>query len=151
MKLESLLLAGCLVAVAQSGHAQSAELRRSYDQVTGWILKAAEAVPPERYAWRPVETVRTFGELVAHVADEINYFSARAAGRDVEWSDASEKGPRDKATVVAALRRAVAAGAGAYGAGQVGPLVDNNADAYLHYGNIATYLRLMGMVPPSSQ
>ena len=49
------------------------------------------------------------------------------------------------------LKQSVVGCAGAYSAtGQVGPLISNIGHTNLHYGNIITYLRMMGMVPPSS-
>ena len=36
------------------------------------------------------------------------------------------------------------------GNGQPGPLIDNVAHTSLHYGNVITYMRLLGLTPPSS-
>jgi hypothetical protein len=94
--------------------------------------------------------VRTFAEQIAHIADAHNYYCARAAGRNLEWSDAVEKGSMDKATLVQKLKQSVDGCRGAYASGQAGPLVSNIGHTNLHYGNIITYLRMMGMVPPSS-
>ena len=161
MKPLTRLLAAPLVLAASTATAQQqapggadalTELRKGFATVSAWITGAADAVPADQYSFKPVATVRTFGQLVAHVADEYNYYCPLAGGRNVEWTDATEKGPTDKATVVAKLRQATAACTTAYhGTPPVRPVISNNADAFLHYGNIATYLRLMGMVPPSSR
>jgi uncharacterized damage-inducible protein DinB len=109
-------------------------------------------VPAEKYSYRPVDTVRTFGQLVAHIADSYNYFCARGAGKNVEWSDAIEKGNTDKATVVPKLQQALEGCKAAHGSsnGRVGPLLGNVGHTSLHYGNIITYMRMLGMKPPSS-
>ena len=72
--------------------------------MSDWVTKSADLVPGAKYTYRPAPTVRTFGELVAHVADSYHYYCGRAAGKNVEWSDAIEKGKTDKATVVPKLK-----------------------------------------------
>src|SRR5690242_9301541 len=75
-------------------------------EVQGWITKSVEMVPADKFTYKPVGTVRSFGELAAHVADGLNWYCANAAGKKTEWSDAIEKGKTDKATVTAALTAA---------------------------------------------
>src|SRR5690349_16007104 len=38
-------------------------------EVQGWITKSVEMVPADKFTYKPVGTVRSFGELAAHVAD----------------------------------------------------------------------------------
>ncbi len=126
-------------------------VRRGFVEVSDWITRAAEMVPAEKYAYRPVATVRTFGQLVGHVVDGMHYYCGRGAGRAVEWSDATEKGVTGKAALVQALRQATTECLAAHdGGGQVPLLMQNVAHSSLHYGNMVTYLRMLGMVPPSS-
>jgi hypothetical protein len=152
-----LLLGISLTVVAQAAMAQapngdpSGALRRGFDEVAGYVTRAADMVPAEKYSYRPTASVRTFGQLIGHLADSHNYYCARAGGRNVEWADPVEKGSSDKATVVQKLKQSIAACTGVYGAGgQPQPLVNNVGHTNLHYGNIITYMRMMGMVPPSS-
>jgi len=126
-----------------------AELRRSFAEVSGNVTKALELVPADKYSYRPVATVRTFGQLIAHIADSYNYYCARAAGSAVQWSDPIEKGSTDKATLAQKLRQSLETCAAPYsGTGQTAPMVDNLGHTNLHYGNIITYLRMLGLVPP---
>jgi hypothetical protein len=129
-----------------------AALRKGFSEVSGWVTKAAELVPADKYAYRPTPTVRTFGQLVGHLVDSYAYYCALAAGRNVEWADPAEKGPTDKTALAPKLKQATDACQAAYGAasGSVGPLVDNVGHTNLHYGNMITYLRLLGLTPPSS-
>ena len=48
------------------------------------------------------------------------------------------------------LKEALDACSAAHEAGQLGPLIANYGHANLHYGNMATYMRMLGLVPPSS-
>ena len=129
----------------------TAAIRGRFGEVSQYIMKAADLVPADKYTFRPTASVRTFGEQIGHVADAYNYFCTRAGGKNVQWSEAVEKGSLDKATLVQKLRQATDACWAQYsGTGQIDPLLQNVTHANLHYGNIVTYLRIMGLVPPSS-
>lgn len=125
-------------------------LRKGFGQVSGWVLKAADLTPADKYSYKPTESVRTFGQVIAHIADSYNYYCAAATGAKTQWSDAVEKGPLDKATLVQKLKQATSACEAVYGSGQAPPLIENIGHTNLHYGNIITYMRMMGMTPPSS-
>ena len=159
MKPRILLILSCLLFSASSIYAQAAApadtataLRDNFNEVSGWVSKAAEMVPDDKYNYKPVDTVRTFGQLVAHIADSYNYFCARGAGNNVEWADPIEKGATDKATVMPKLKLALDRCTEVYKGnnGRVGPLLGNVGHTSLHYGNIITYMRMMGLKPPSS-
>jgi uncharacterized damage-inducible protein DinB len=130
----------------------STELRSAFNEVNGWVTKAAEAVPADKYNYRPVDTVRTFGQLIGHITDSYNYFCAQGVGNKVEWSEPVEKGGTDKDTVLPKLKEAVSKCNAAYGSNnaQLRPLFTNVGHTSLHYGNIITYMRMMGLKPPSS-
>ena len=49
-------------------------------------------VPADKYSYKPTPTVRTFGELLGHIADGNNYFCGRTTGKKVQWSDANAQG-----------------------------------------------------------
>lgn len=146
------MLCFAATASAQAGRANDthALLQGGFAEVSAWITKSVEMVPAEKFTYKPVATVRTFGQLIAHVVDGYNWYCGNAAGRKTEWSDATEKGKTDKATVTAALKDATSVCVAASRNGQAKELMQNVAHTNLHYGNIITYLRMMGMVPPSS-
>jgi hypothetical protein len=134
----------------------------------GWIVKSADMVPEDTYKWQPTPEVRTFGRLIAHIADDNNTFCGSLIGGPVAFG-AVEKalGTGSKQELQKALAdsfatcdKAFALGdeklmnetAGSIGGVQpkLGVLAFNNAHIMEHYGNIVTYMRLKGMVPPSS-
>ncbi len=129
----------------------AAAVRTGFQEVSTWVSKSADMVPAEKYNYKPVETVRTFGELIAHITDSLNYFCARAGGNKVQ-GDPAEKGTTDKATLVPKLKAAVDKCNAVYGSdsAQTEPLMANIVHTSLHYGNLITYIRMMGMKPPSS-
>jgi len=129
----------------------SAALRFGFKEVSEWVTKTADMVPADKYSYRPVQTVRTVGQQIGHIVDSYNYFCARATNPNVQWSDAVEKGSTDKATLVGKLKQATDACNVAYGGTSASnSLMANIAHVNLHYGNLITYLRMLGLTPPSS-
>ena len=161
MKLRILAILCCLLLPAASSFAQSApdktpdvstEMRNGFNEINGWVTKAAETVPADKYNYKPVDSVRTFGQLIAHITDSYNYFCANAAGTKVEWSEAVEKGATEKDTLLPKFKEAVGRCNTAYSSNnaKLRPLFINVSHTSLHYGNIITYMRMMGLKPPSS-
>lgn len=137
-----------------------------YEMAIGNVIKAAEEMPEADFSFKPVETVRSFGEIAGHVADSQYFFCGSAKGEQKAAPGAEKM--KSKAEIVAALKEAKTFCDGAYGmltdanAGEavkfgrgerarVGVLEFNTAHTYEHYGNLVTYLRMKGLVPPSSQ
>ena len=161
MKFRILAILCCLLLPVVSTFGQatpekapdtSTELRKGFTEVNGWVTTAAEAVPADKYSYKPTDGVRTFGQLIAHITDSYNYFCANAVGNKVAWSTPVEKAGGDKDTLLPKLKEAVGKCEAAYGSStsQFGPLFVNIGHTNLHYGNIITYMRMIGIKPPSS-
>ena len=127
-----------------------AGLRSAFLEVSGYVSKAAAMVPDDKYAFQPVSSVRTAGQLLGHIVDASLYYCGRASGRNVQWSDTTAQGRTDKATLIPRLQEAAALCESAHEQGNVAQLIVNLTHTNLHYGNLVTYLRLLGLVPPSS-
>jgi uncharacterized damage-inducible protein DinB len=138
-----------------------------WEQITGYITTAAEELPESTYAYRPTPEVRTFGQLIGHIAGAQQLICAAALGERGGAEDEIERTRTRKADLVAALKASSQYCARAYAqtdatAGQptrlfgqersrlhaLGLNATHNAE---HYGNIVTYLRMNGIVPPSSR
>jgi uncharacterized damage-inducible protein DinB len=148
-----------------------AGVRELWQTSRDYIVAAAEQVPESEYAYRPTPDVRTLGQLFAHVAGSQRMLCAMALGE----KNAAGAAGATKAEIVAALRASNDDCARAYAtsdaaAMRLAPPSDSISAALLgtshtrfyvlamnawhdseHYGNIVTYMRLRGMVPPSSQ
>jgi uncharacterized damage-inducible protein DinB len=142
-------------------------LRSTYDSVKAWVTKAAEQVPEDQYAFKPTPEVRSFGQLFGHVANS-NFMICSTAAGETSPSKANFENAKTKAEIVKAVADSFAycdkvfdqmTEAKAHEMtelfGQKQPrlsvLAFNTAHDYEHYGNLVTYMRLKGMVPPSSQ
>ena len=145
----------------------SAAAKFMYAQSKGNLLKSAQEMPEENYSFRPVDTVRTFGQLVGHAADAQYEFCSAVAG-DGKESPGIEKTKTSKADLIQALQDAFAYCDQAYNnmtdaqgaqiiqffgmkAPKLSLLYYNVTHNMEHYGNMVTYLRIKGLVPPSSQ
>jgi uncharacterized damage-inducible protein DinB len=144
----------------------SAGLKNLYTTSRGWILRAAQTMPEEHYTFKPTPDVRSFGELIGHIANTQYNFCAPARKTASPNKDNIEKTATTKAALVAALQEAFAFCDPAYEISDAGmteavkmgqreaaagyTLTFNVAHNFEHYGNIVTYMRLKGLVPPSS-
>src|SRR5580700_685924 len=52
----------------------------AYARVKDILLKSAEKMPEENYSFKPVDTVRSYGQIVGHVADAQYQFCSIALG-----------------------------------------------------------------------
>ena len=141
-----------LLSVSAAAQTPSEEVKKGFVEVNDWVLKSAEMVPAEKYSYKPTDTVRTFGQLIAHITDSYNFFCANAVGNKVKYATPIENGATDKDTLMPKLKEAIGRCTAAYDAkdSQFGPLFANVGHTSLHYGNIITYMRMMGLKPPSS-
>jgi len=145
----------------------SRAIKARYDNIKRDIVEAADAVPESEYGFKPTPQVRSFGEIVGHIADAQNFFCGVAGGGNPEYADTIEKGKTSKADLVKALKDSVAKCDAVYstttpanvlelekmGKGDALRgmfLMDNVSHDNEHYGNIVTYMRLKGHVPPST-
>jgi uncharacterized damage-inducible protein DinB len=160
------LLVLASVCMLQAQNPMSKETKGLYTEVKGDILKSAEKMPESNYAFKPSPDVRNFGAVLGHIADSQAFFCSAALG---ETKDSKvEKSVTSKAALIEALKASFAYCDKAYDAltdakgatmmkfgkgerSMSGILNYNVAHNFEHYGNIVTYLRIKGLVPPSSE
>ena len=149
----------------QSGISAVADIRAHWKTISGHVLQSAIDVPEEKYSYKPTPQVRSFAEMFAHVAGAQSMFCAMALGEKPPAEDAVTA--TTKAALVEALKKSNADCDRAYAqndadvAGKVDVFGRQQSRLYAlmmnathdgeHYGNLITYLRMNGMVPPSSR
>jgi uncharacterized damage-inducible protein DinB len=154
-------------ALAGQSNPYSSDARQSYALVKDSLLKAADRMPAEDYSFRTTPKVRTFGEMIAHVADG-QLLMCQVATGEKTTANAKFNAPKtDKADLVASLKASFdycdpvyekmtdAAGAGQitwfrWKMSKLGLLNWNIAHDNEMYGIIGAFLRIKGLVPPSS-
>lgn len=158
--------AGLPALHAQPANPITASTKTFHDTVRGFVTRAAEQFPEDQYGFQPTPDVRTFGQLLGHIASANFMICGAATGTKGPGVDV-EKTATTKAALQKALAESFAFCDKAYesmtdaqGAetvkffggeqARLGVLGFNTAHNYEHYGNLVTYMRLKGMVPPSS-
>ncbi len=143
----------------------SQAIRGTWESAKRNLKESAEQMPEADYAFRPTDQVRTFGEILAHVAGANYVFCSPARGeKSPHEEDDIEKTAKTKAEIVKALNDSLTYCDAAYTAltdrsaaemigaqARASTLIRNVGHLQEHYGNLVTYFRLKGMVPPSSR
>lgn len=131
------------------------------------ILRSVDKIPDNMWSFQPTKDVRTVAQLFAHIADGQYEFcgvivEGKAVSKDIE------KTHKTKAEIVPALKEAFAYCDSAYAkmtdanaadivtffgmkVTKLGAMDFNTAHNMEHYGNLVTYMRIQGIVPPSSE
>jgi hypothetical protein len=142
----------------------STETKQAYTGVKNNLTKAAEKMPEDAYGFKASPDVRTFGELIGHIATSQMRTCSAVNG---EMKQSSAGAAQSKAELVAALKDSFAECDKAYDAltdatatqmikgprgerSKLGMLVGNITHDNEEYGYLAVYMRLKGVVPPSS-
>jgi len=150
--------------VAQNANPLSSELKQNYERQKSALLGEAERMSDADYSFKATPDVGTFGSRVAHVADAQMMICSAVKG---EAKKPETAGKTSKADLTAALKASFDYCDGAYGSvtdatatqmvkifGQpqtkLSALWGNLAHDSEMYGYMAVYLRLKGLVPPSS-
>jgi uncharacterized damage-inducible protein DinB len=160
----------CLLAPAAISYAQqnpiTANNRFMYEGAQKILLRSAELMPEEKYAFKPAEGVRTFGQIIGHAADAQYRFCSIVLGEKNPGLKI-EKTKTTKAELVAALKESFAYCNKAYDGltdvsaaemvkvfgsdmPKIGALTVNQVHSVEHYGNLVVYLRMNGLTPPTS-
>jgi hypothetical protein len=149
------------------------EVKNAYTSIQNNIVKAAEQFPADKLTWQPTPAVRSWARLIGHIIDDNNSACWLLAGEpqspprvDTLDSPESPANKLSKDELVKGLKESVERCNKAFAnvnetnmGERNGPtgrrsklfsLMYNTSHTNEHYGNIATYMRLNNLVPPSS-
>jgi uncharacterized damage-inducible protein DinB len=161
-----LLCLATVSAVAQS-NPQLTSSKGFYAQLKDVVLRSADKLPEESYSFKPSPDVRSYGQVLAHIA-AAQYILCGMATTGKPIMKDFEKTAATKAQIVDVLKQGFGYCDEAYAGltdetsaveinwfGQkrtkLSILNFNIAHGYEHYGNLVTYMRMKGVVPPSSE
>jgi DinB superfamily len=131
------------------------------------MTAAAEAMPAEKYGFKPSPEMNSYGHLMMHIAQTNNTFCAKISGQTAPEVKIAETDPKDK--LVAAIKDSFAYCTTAlekvddsklgeqfvlFGNRPIsrgGALVALGGSWTDHYATQAIYLRLNGILPPTAQ
>ena len=156
------------IALGQ-GNPLASEVQASYARLKPNILKAADKMPAADYSFKPTADIRPFARVVNHVTEAQLHICGAANNTDAGALPKVPADTADKAVIVEALKASFAECDKAY-AGvteanqtdmlQVGPLGKRSRLSMLwgnishdneQYAILSLYLRLKGLVPPTSE
>ncbi len=160
-------LAQEMPAAAAPANPLSAWNKMAFGRLKDILMRSAQKMPEENYSFKPTEAVRSYGQIIGHVADAQYLFCSMALGEKNPGLNI-EQTKSSKADLVAALSSAFAYCDKAYDgmtdatavqtiklfgndAPRLSALTVNNMHDMEHYGNLVTYMRLKNIVPPSSE
>jgi peptidylprolyl isomerase len=153
----------------------AADLLLPFSELREHAMALAQAVPEEKYAWRPAAGVRSFREVFLHIALAnrliLNISSGMAQDalmKQIEESSAGEKAPATKAQVLEKLRDSfdavrqtlenarpgtLAREVDFFGTATTARGVLASLDTHIaeHLGQAIAYARMNGIVPPWSK
>ena len=152
------------ILYAQNSDPLSGEIKQAYENVKKNLLRAADKVPEADYSFKPTPEVRTFGEVLQHVIMAQSHTCPAIAGTEIPKSAPVS----NKAEIVAALKQSFEACDRAYNSltdsnavemlttprgkrTRLGALAGNTTHDTEQYAILSVYMRLKGIVPPSSE
>ena len=142
------------------------ELAATFQRASNEIVDVAEAMPAEKYGYKPVPEIATFGDQLVHVAGITQRFIDTAKGTK---TDMAHHGAMAKPEVVALLKKTFQAAED-----MITPLTDAQLSEPMkfpfgdrtvtratfwqgplyqirnHHGQLVVYLRMNGIVPPTT-
>ncbi|MBB5058880.1 putative damage-inducible protein DinB [Granulicella aggregans] len=144
------------------------DVQRGYAALKGNILKSADRMPAENYSYRPTPEVRTYARVVNHITEAQWHSCGAINGTAAEAQPKVSEETADKATIVAALNASFAECDKAFASlteanllqmipsgpstrSRIGLAWGTVSHDNEQYATLALYLRLKGLVPPSSE
>jgi hypothetical protein len=144
------------------------DVQRGYAGLKANILKSADRMPAESYSYKPTPEVRTFARVVNHITEAQWHACGAINGTAAADQPKVPEETADKATIVAALQASFAECDKAYASlseanilqmitlgpatrARIGFAWGNVSHDNEQYATLALYLRLKGLVPPSSE
>ena len=160
----SLTILAAIGALQAQTNPVIAEQKAAYTRLKTNLVKAAEKMPEDAYSFKPTPEMQSFGERVAHIAGQ----TGTCSGLTGERKPNPAQGKTSKADLVAALKASfdacdaawdsmndktameTIAGRGGQQISKISVLIGNNMHIQEMYGYISPYMRLKGVVPPTS-
>ena len=161
LRLASLLavLAGSLLLAQPKQPPTPAQgLNRNFAYVNNKVLEMAKDWPENKYSYRPGPGLRSFGEVIIHIASGNVYAAKAGRGENANWDELDPKAYPNKAAIVAELQKSIDDSNAALKATPetqfaktLNPWLAVIQHSSEHYGQLVVYYRNNGTVPPESR
>jgi hypothetical protein len=130
---------------------------QQFTGVNDQVLDMAKDFPADKYDFRLKPEMRSFGEVMVHIASGNIYAAKFGRGEQVKWDELDAKNYKGKDAIVALLQKSIDDATATMKANPEGP--KKTTEPYLsvmqhsseHYGLLVAYYRANGLVPPASR
>jgi hypothetical protein len=128
-----------------------------FKNVNDQVLVMAKDFPEDKYQFRLKPEMRSFGDVIVHIASGNVYAAKAGRGEKVKWDELDPKNYKTKADIVALLEKSIQDSDATLKGSPEGPqknlepwmgVMEHSAE---HYGLLIAYYRANGIVPPSSR
>ena len=133
-------------------------VRAHFHSINQKVLAMAKDFPEDKYDFRLKPEMRSFAELIVHIAGGNVYAAKIGRGEKVEWTDLDPKNYKTKADIVAMFQKTMDEADAVLKsepdtafAKSVDPWFDVTEHSAEHYGLLVAYYRVNGLVPPASR
>lgn len=159
LPLSAIMILASLPALSQSAARTTAQaIRGQFAAINKNILTMAKDFPEDKYDFKLKPEMRSFGEVIVHVASGDVYAAKAGRGENVQWDELDAKNYANKAAVVALMEKSVADSeatlksvSDAALAKSIEPWLGVLEHSAEHYGLLVAYYRANGLVPPASR
>jgi DinB superfamily len=158
MPASLILLSITLTAQSRPAPTTPQSVRAHFASVNRKVLNMVKDFPEDKYSFRLKPEMRSFNEMIVHIASGNVYAAKAGRGEKVNWDELDPKNYANKASVVALMEKSIA-DADATLKGVSDEVLAKNAEPWLgvmehsaeHYGLLVGYYRANGLVPPESR
>lgn len=152
------LLLWTAVVWGQPAQSPAKQMAGTFAYVHKNVLDMAQDFPADKYDFRLRPEMRSFGEVIVHVASGVVYAAKKGRGENVKWDEIDPKDYKTKAQAVALLQKSIN-DAGTTLKSLPADSLTKDLNPWLavlehsaeHYGLLVAYYRANGMVPPASR
>jgi hypothetical protein len=132
-------------------------IRQYFTSGNDQVLEMAKDFPEDKYQFRLKPEMRSFGDVIVHIASGNVYAAKAGRGEQVKWDELDPKNYKTKADIVALLEKSIRDANATLKASPEGPkkilepwmgVMEHSAE---HYGLLVAYYRANGLVPPASR
>ncbi len=132
-------------------------MHQYFTSVNDQVLAMAKDFPENKYQFKLKPEMRSFGDVIVHIASGNIYGAKAGLGERVKWDELDPKNYKSKADIVALLEKSIQDANATMKSSPEGPkknlepwmaVMEHSAE---HYGLLVAYYRANGLVPPASR
>jgi len=158
LRVVAALLTFCAFAIGQNPRSVADAMRGNFNAVDKHLLEMAKDFPADKYDFKLRPEMRSFGEVLVHVASGNVYAAKIGNGQKASWDELDPKQYQGKQAIVTMFEKSMNDAEAALKkipdadlSKSISPWIGVMEHSAEHYGLLVAYYRANGMVPPESR